>query len=154
MKLTAIIAKSPNKNKIYKIFTDGMDEFIDLTETDFRSSVKTWKSKPDFKRETKYLAYMDVIVGRIWSEDKVYRFISSGTSKRYAVMTPDFASKTIPGRIPARTGRGGRAFFLKKSSKPRPGIDARDFPGQIIKKRTQAYKRILERAVKQAIRAL
>jgi len=139
---------------VYGIFTAGMDEFIDLAEKDLRSTTETWASKPNFKRKTEMLFYANAIVGEVWTEDKVYKFISGGTSKRYAVMTKDFVSKTIPGRIPARKGRGGRSFFLKKSSRPRPGIQAREFPKQIVAKRKDAYKRILERSMRQAIRAL
>jgi len=114
-----------------KAFERAIENFLDAgaenIRVDFQVTTQTWREKPKFTiekagRESRW----------IYTGDKIYKFISGGTSVRYATMTPDFIPKTQIGYIGSGAGRGGVAFVNKKY--PRPGIKAREFPKAIVRK--------------------
>jgi hypothetical protein len=85
--------------------------------------VATWNHKPFF--ETKggvHYAGGNISAG-VSTDDQVFWWLELGTDTRYAVMTPDFVSKTAPGRVVSQQGQGGFAYLSKN---PKPGIEARN----------------------------
>lgn len=148
MKFKAILAKKRNRAIAEAEFFSAMRDFIKVTDKDFESTVQTWNTMPPFVTEV--VLEKKRVVGRNYTTDKIYKFISGGTKERYAVMTKNFLSKTLPSMLKARHGRGGLAYMLskKKGDKPKPGIKAREFPKKIIKLREKEFKRIYDRAVK------
>lgn len=112
---------------------------------DFNETQKTFKRK--FDVETKDTSGRSRISYETLIEHKIYFFLSGGTPVRFATMSPDWRSKTQPGRLGAGAGRG-RVLFVNRR-RPRPGIEARKFDDQIVKKEDKPF----ERAVREAIAA-
>lgn len=122
-------------------------------EKDFAATVRTWDDKPEFqsvvdvgtieyaKPSTKVTTG---IVIEVYTEDPVYHFVDAGTKVRYATMSKDFQSKTVPNKLTTRAGRGRMLFVSKK--RPRPGIKARNFSKQIKKKHAQEFKDLMQNA--------
>jgi len=104
----------------------NLDNSADRIKDDLGLTVKTWKTKPKFN--IKGRGYKRIIS----TDSKEYYFVSGGTRVRYATMTSDFSAKTRAGRFQAGAGRGGVLFINKK--KPRPGIKARKFDKQEVKR--------------------
>ena len=76
------------------------------------------------------------------TDSKIWHWLDEGTSERWAVMREPFISKTQPGSIQAQQGvqtykNGyytvirGRQAMQERNIAPRPGIEGRDFSGQI-----------------------
>lgn len=120
---------------------DGAAEMFDLT-------VKDFNTKPEFDRV--YKRDSRRIVGEVFTTDMVYRFLDEGTRVRYAVMTPDFISKTRPSVLPSRRGRGGLMKVIK--SNPLPGIEARNFDERIAQRMQPRFNRIARQKLMEAAR--
>ena len=116
----------------------------ELTD-DFNETQKTFRRK--FDVETQDKSSRSRVAYDAFIDEPIYFFLSGGTAVRYATMSPDWKSKTQPGRLGAGAGRG-RVLFVNKR-RPRPGIKPRKFPEQIVKKEERPF----ERAVKEAIAA-
>lgn len=100
------------------------------TKKDLESITRTWNHKPRFIIR-KSVRFMDAYV-TVTTDDKIFHFLNEGTSKRYALMSKDWRSKTSPGMKASKAGRGrvlyiGKRKPWKRSRKrwPRPGIKAR-----------------------------
>lgn len=129
MRLVPIIPKRKvfDTAVVQRMLQQQLDTSAEAIRQDMLKTVKTWKNKPNFmiKKMGKY--------GRIiMAKDKIYFFVSEGTSVRYATMTPNFQAKTAQGRYTAGAGRGGVLFVNK--NKPRPGIKARKFDKQTVER--------------------
>lgn len=121
----------------------------ELTD-DFNETQKTFRSK--FDVETQDKSSRSQITHEAFIDEPVYFFISGGTAVRYATMSPDWRSKTQPGRLGAGAGRG-RVLFVNKR-KPRPGIKARKFDEQIVKKEKKPFERAVEEAIAAGVRVV
>ena len=86
-----------------------------------------------------------------------WKFLSDGTKIRWAVMSPNWKSKTTPNRMNSKTGKGrviimGKRAMQKRNIKPRPGIKARRWPMVLGKKRRRPFtanmKKIMRLAAK------
>lgn len=126
------------------------DYFNNVARPAFNLTVATWsdQSKPKFvitvKREG------GKVLGTLYAEDdRIYRFVSEGTSVRYATMTPNFVPKTQPGRIAALRGQGGLAFV--STQRPNPGIEARKFDAEIAKQTKSLFMSAAQRAMTRAV---
>jgi hypothetical protein len=126
MQITAEVRRTGtrlNIDKIQAAVQKSLDESALLIQTAFQLTVSTWADKPSFeitKTETSRV---------IRTSHRIYGFINSGTSVRYATMSPDFAAKSQAGFAGASAGRGGVAFVSREH--PMPGIKARRFDKQI-----------------------
>lgn len=122
----------------------AVQNFLDATAEDIRIdfgvTTQTWKNRPDFAIETP-----DETTRKVGTDNMIYKFVSGGTRVRYATMTPGFQAKTVPGWIGSRPGAGGRMFVDK--SKPRPGIKARNFHQEIIRKWQPRLAGLLRRMI-------
>lgn len=108
----------------------GLKKFVEKEVTpSFNETIKTWRRKPKFLYE--HNKTQREISSRVYTLSDIYKFVSGGTSVRYATMTSDFVAKTIPNWIGSRMGRGGVAFI--NVLYPRPGIKAREFDKEIAK---------------------
>jgi len=112
--------------KIQAQIDKGLDDAAKELTKDFEKTVSTWGDKPRFVTEKKENVRI------VSAKHKVYFFVSEGTRIRYATMTPNFKAKTAPGRFQAGAGAGGVAYISKK--RPRPGIKARKFDEQVLKR--------------------
>ena len=84
---------------------------------ELEKTTQTWKRKPQFLRTVKQYSFI------VSTTSDVYIWLNDGTRTRYAVMTPDFVSKTKPRWIGSRLGQGGLSHFNFRN--PRSGIQAR-----------------------------
>ena len=128
MKIIPIIPRGKvfDAKKIQAQIDKGLDDAAKELTKDFEKTVSTWKDKPRFVTEKKENVRI------VSAKHKVYFFVSEGTRIRYATMTPNFKAKTAPGRFQAGAGAGGVAYISKK--RPRPGIKARKFDEQVLKR--------------------
>jgi hypothetical protein len=66
------------------------------------------------------------------TDNEIYYYLSLGTSKRWAIMSRNWRSKTRPNSLKISAGRGrvviaGKRAMLKRRLKARKGIQARNF---------------------------
>jgi hypothetical protein len=109
---------------------------------------RTWKgNKPKFSAK-KPRGQIGLNVKATGTHLGVWKYIwlSYGTDIRYATMTkkPKFQAKTRYRIIGSRKGRGGLAYV--STQHPRPGIEARWFEGEIMKRTTPTLIKNLEKA--------
>jgi hypothetical protein len=108
-------------------------------KVDFDTTTRTWKERPEFTIEK---APFERIVG---TDSDIYRFVTRGTSIRYATMMPGFSPKTSVRMIGSSGGKGGVAFISKKH--PKPGIKAREFEETIGTKWQKEMPAQMQRAI-------
>lgn len=143
--MVAITARSADFSGALGRITAAMQETVREFDRDFQKTTRTWKRKPRF--QSKVMAQASRVVGKVFTENLIYHFVSGGTRVRYATMTPDFVAKTQTGWVGSRPGRGGLLFVSKK--RPRPGIKAREFPEAIAKKQFRYFVRRMENCMRQ-----
>lgn len=113
---------------------------------DYEKTVETWDDNVVFEQLTQTVGGdLIVIVG---TDNAIYRYVNDGTRVRRALMSPDFSPKSRPGSLRSRPGQGGVIFISKDLALP--GIEARDFTGQITKKWEGKYKRRIHDVMRQA----
>ena len=123
-----LLKKNPFDPKEHKAEIErNLNESAERVRDDLRLTVKTWKGGSRFFFIRKKKNYR-----LIATNSKKYYWVNAGTKVRYATMTRDFSAKTRAGRFQAGAGRGGVLFINKK--KPRPGIKARKFDKQEVKR--------------------
>ena len=131
MKIVPILPKTKplSKTASEKLMQEGLNKAADDLAKDFEKTVSTWRDKPTFVINKHGSPRMSRVIS---AKHKDYFFVSEGTRIRYATMTPNFKAKTAPGRFQAGAGAGGVAYISKK--RPRPGIKARKFDEQVLKR--------------------
>lgn len=116
----------------------------------FKPTVKTWTGdKPDFVSEVEKGNQVILHQIRLEGDGKAvpkWFWLSFGTSVRYATMTPGFVSKTQPGTLRGRKGKGGLLFIDR--SKPRPGIEARLWHEIIARNAKPVYTKEIMKALR------
>lgn len=117
-------------NEILNLVTERLDEIADRAKQLLLKPTETW-SKPVEFRISKPDPYTRVIE----TEDFRYVFVSSGTKPhkitgKLAFQTT-YSAKTTPGTLNSAAGgsSGGLAFATTVNH---PGIDAREFPSQVV----------------------
>jgi len=114
--------------------TKAIEETIDEADKQFARTYRTFEHKPTFEKEMKVSDKEiegSVLTSGDGSRDNPYPFVAKGTRVRYARMSPDFVSKTQPGLISSRRGRGG-AIRVDRN-KPLPGIEDRRWEEDIAR---------------------
>lgn len=129
----------PDPKRLIRAVESAMTGTAKAVKVDFDVTTQTWKDRPEFTIEKSPLER------RVYTEDDIYRYVSRGTSIRYAHMSDDFAPKTRNGWIGSNKGKGGLAFISKKN--PRPGIKAREFEKVIGEKWQKEFPVNLQRAI-------
>lgn len=109
----------------------GLQDVGNKIEDEYRKTVNTWVSKPEFVIRVNNTANgIGLFVG---TGDDIYRFLDDGTEIRWARMTEGFQAKTAIGVIGSSRGSGGVKFRGKSSYMargiiaPDNGINARNF---------------------------
>jgi hypothetical protein len=122
----------------------------------YMATVANWKVKPEFQMDI----YQDsneasVVVG---TNNNVYRFLHDGTKERWALMTSDFEPKTHPRILGVGPGAGGtvlrgRTAFAKAGRpNPQPGIEAREWTEEIIKREEKNFQSNMQAVFDNAVR--
>lgn len=148
IRATVIIPKSVffDPVKFRRVIDTTLDSAAAGMREDFYVTTQTWKGRPPF--------YIQVTEMRriVWTDSRIYKFVSRGTRIRYATMTKDFIPKTRVKAIRSYAGRGGVAFISR--AHPRPGITAREFEEVIAKKWIKEFPTLMQRAINtEALRA-
>jgi hypothetical protein len=130
----------------YDEFEEAVEHTVDDADHFFGLTYATWNHNPDFQKEVKVKA--NKITGSTSTADPIYGFVSRGTAVRYATMTPDFEAKTRSGVLASYPGRGGLAYISR--SKPRPGIEARNFEPGVKRVVEPIFKSHVKRALNEA----
>jgi len=136
IKLEPIIIPGGNfidKKSLMRAIRNSFEAEAQNVRTDFRVTAQTWNHKPNFAI-SRQGSNQNKIIRTVGTDDKIYKFVSGGTSVRYAVMTPGFKAKTKVKVIGSDAGQGGFSHFNFK--KPKPGIKAREFD-KVIKDKWQ-----------------
>ena len=113
---------------------------------DYKRLVVPWEHPVVFRQLTE--STREDIIVIVGTEDPVFGYVNDGTRVRRALMSEDFSPKTRPGSLKSRPGQGGVVFISKDLALP--GIEARDFTGQMTRKYEKKYKRGLEAAMRRA----
>ncbi len=133
-----------------EVIGEELDRAVSKIQDKFEHTTDFWQHEVDFESTVTQSGpkTWEIEVG---TDERIYGFVSGGTSIRYATMTKDFEPKTMPGSLISDPGYGGVAIVSKKI--PHEGIKARDFPGQIYDAMHEDIERDLVRAVRDAARA-
>jgi hypothetical protein len=126
-------------------------EMAQEVKADFEKTVETWDEKPEFVVEKTASG------AKVYTTDKVYRFLDKGTSVRRAVMPKGYRRKSMPGVIGSFQGnRDGTKIFVSKKI-TLPGIQPRKWSEMIQEKRRglmRKFGRNLVNRIKQGISRL
>jgi hypothetical protein len=122
------------------LLADGVQTEGEIQQREYEKTTRTWRNKPD--HELEFSQTKAEIKATNITNDKVYFFLHEGTKVRYAVLSPDWKSKTTPRRLVSGTGRGRVLFVSKKH--PMPGIEAREWTDVIIRNRKRPFKKNME----------
>lgn len=138
--------KKPDPNAFRKRMLVAARRVNVETKARYSRTVRTWRNKPVFT------STISTAGGNITSDtgtdNEIYGYVNNGTSVRYAVMTPDFVSKTEPNIVNSRSGSGGLSHFNFRN--PRPGIVARRFDEAIARELKRTVAKILQEEINQA----
>ncbi len=138
------------EERLYPVATEeGMLEIRNETLKRLRRTVHTF-SAPQPKFTAKIRRQGGLIGMEVETDSIIFNFIDEGTRVRRALMSRDFVSKTRPGSLKTRRGRGGVIFISKKVN--RPGIKARKFTETIANQMERDASEIVDRHIERAIR--
>lgn len=138
--MTVVLPKNNlDPKKLLRAVENALTGTAKSIKVDFDTTTRTWRERPTF---TINQAPFQRIIG---TEDDIYRYVSRGTSIRYATMMPGFAPKTRNRYLGSNMGKGGVAFVSKKH--PKPGIKAREFEQAVQEKWQKEFPRQVQRAI-------
>lgn len=146
LRAKAIIPKKIDTAVFLEEFTGAVKKTIDSADVEFKKTYSSWRGKPDFVKSVD--ASPTKITGSDTTDDDKYRYVTRGTSVRYATMTPDFVAKTQPRVLGSGAGRGGLLYVDKR--RPRPGIKAREFEEMVESQEEPKFSQRVEQAANQA----
>lgn len=140
------VRKKYNTEGILKGQMAALDSAADKIKRDLQSITGTWNHKPDFNVTVRISG--EGASARVVTNDDVFHFLNEGTKVRYALMSPDWKSKTAPGRMRSGSGRGRLILVSKRKPWkrnrkrwPRPGIKARGYMRDVQRTNTRSYQR-------------
>lgn len=118
---------------------------------DFEQTIATWDGEtPDFEVKAELTradgATMQIVlVGDAKGINK-WLWLNFGTSVRYAQLSEDWESKTVPGRL--RTGQGAGRVVRIDVNNPQPGIEARGWSGIIAEDWRPKFRARMQEALR------
>lgn len=148
VRFTPILPKKANVGDLRQGVRRAAGRTNQLVTQQFERTTRTWRNKPRFTSKIEETGTS--IIADTGTESEIYGYVSNGTSIRYAVMTPDFVSKTVPHVVSSRAGAGGLSHFNFRQ--PRPGIEARRFDDAIVRQQTRTIQRILQEEIDRAVK--
>ncbi len=158
IKLVAIIPKNLYNDKaiFFSLQRQAIRE-IRIIDDLYSKTYRTWKSKPGFQI-TNATNRQKISVRTGSNDDKMF-WLDDGTRVRWALMSPDWVSKTRPRAIGSRGGSGrviiaGKRAMIARGIGPRPGIKARQFTREIVVRRQKPYTKAMTRALRKGLAAV
>lgn len=145
---------------IYRELTKFAKE---VAKEDFEPTYKTWEhDKPQTKQDVSARgndthARIEVVGGD--KAIKKWRWLNEGTRRRWALMSPNWKSKTTPNQLNAGSGSGravlvGKKAFQRRGLRARRGIKARNWIKTIYNKRSKEFQDRIAKAHAETIRKL
>ena len=93
----------------------------------------------------------DDLTGATFTDNEIMGYLNDGTDERWAVMSSDWSSKTARGRLSSTSGSGRVVRRGKRNmTRPRPGIEPRQFDKAIVKVRRKPFRRNMQLAIRKA----
>lgn len=133
--MKAIIPKKnlPTKHELNRAIRNAHETAGRAGEIMVERTTATWDTAPRVKAETKGRGgdYVTILKLTPEGEALIWHWLNEGTDVRYALMSPDFVAKTVPGRLDSGSGAGG--VLMIDMRHPRPGIEARNWTDEIAK---------------------
>jgi hypothetical protein len=126
----------------------AIDDTIDDAEDEFQDTVDTWTEPAYFEKD--FDETTAGYEGEVKTDNLIYFFLTRGTSVRYATMSQDFESKTLPNWMSSRLGRGGLLFIDR--TRPRPGIEARNWDKVEAKKQQPLLVKRAKKNLREGVR--
>jgi hypothetical protein len=144
IKTTAIIPAKFDIAGALALLADGVQTEGEEQQKEYEKTTRTWRNKP--KHELEFSRTKKEIKATNITDNRIYFFLHEGTKVRYAILSPDWKSKTTPRSLSSRQGQGRVVFISKKF--PQPGIEAREWTDVIIRKRKRPFKRNMQNVMK------
>lgn len=141
IKTVAILPDRFDLDAALALLADGVQTEGETQQKLYEKTTRTWGNKPD--HELEFSQTKAEIKAMNVTDNRIYFFLHDGTKVRYAVLSPDWKSKTTPGILGSGPGRGKVLFVSKK--RPMPGIEARKWTDVIVRQRKRPYKQNMEK---------
>ena len=150
----AIKPKKMNISTIRKAALDALTEEGQAIKADFDETIAGWQhDKPTFKPKVKASSSSPAVQVEPTGNEKgvsKWHWLNGGTRIRWALMTPGWKSKTRPGTLLTRGGKGGvriagRKAMMRRGIAPRPGIEARKWGSIILANSRRRIGNVLNR---------
>jgi len=128
---------------------------IDLFHSLYKTTTDNWEgTKPKFVREFENTS--NAIIGRVYTQDKIYRFLHDGTATRWALMNKGYISETTPRLFSSRKKVGEvvvrtRGKMMAMGIPAQKGIEAREWTQEIIKRYEKKFHKAMTLAVLKGI---
>lgn len=118
----------------------------------YLATVANWKTKPQFEMDVDI--EHDQASVTVGTNNDIYRFLHDGTKERWALMSDDFEPKTHPRILGVGPGQGsvilrGRSQFGQRAAQP--GIKAREWTQEIIKREEKNFQKNMQAAIDKAV---
>lgn len=138
----------PGKREMNRAIRNAMETTGGMGEVMVERTTATWDTKTTVKAEVKGRGGDYVLALNITPEKQalVWHWLDEGTDVRYAIMTPDFVAKTVPGSLDSRSGSG--EVIIVDTAHPQPGIKARGWSKEITKATAKALLRYTQAEIK------
>lgn len=132
--ITANTIPTKALNKEILKLAKNLGEFI---AKEFAKSYRTWTKQPEFKTVLKSNSRQ--ISVKVFTTNKIYGYINSGTRVRRVLLKRPFKRKTKAGRLKAKSGTNSGVIVSRKFNFP--GIPARKFDELVVKSSTKQLKK-------------
>jgi hypothetical protein len=158
--------KNPGEPQYRQIVTKlrrALTKEAQIQKRMLQKTTKTWRgTKPKFRSLTEVTSEgITIFIFPTGSEMAVNKFIwlDQGTKERWAVMSRGWRSKTQTRVLGSRGGRGrvviaGRKAMRRRNIGVRPGIQARMWTQEVVKRRERRFVETMQRDLDLAVEGL
>ncbi|NPU89989.1 MAG: hypothetical protein HPY87_08955 [Fervidobacterium sp.] len=136
----------------------GLSNAKESAELYYFQTFSTWTVHPNVIIEI--LSGADGFTMRSHVDSDVWNYLDAGTEKRWAVMTQDYQTKSVPKSLNARPGYGSVRYKGQGQMKskgyddPKPGISAREWTPLIYNMILPEFRREIKNAVQRGSRKI
>jgi len=157
-----LIKRAISAKDMTRALEASVSHIVNLMNTDFDKTHKTWKRKPKFVKSGPKRSGQR-LTGHVGTDSEIYGYVSKGTRKDYPIRPRrpggvlafpggKYKAKTRPRVIGSRAGGARGPIRFAKHIPKHPGIKARDFDEEIAKRRQRNFETIVKKNLMQAVR--
>lgn len=153
---------TPLNSKTYlDVIYDELESQLDDVKSLYEYTVKNWVSKPEFIK--RIYKKSDSIETNVYTKNQgiftgsgrdIYFFLDYGTKERWALLSSNWESKSMPNTLETGDGAGYVIARGKKIGKPQNGVEARGYTYLITKMQKPEYMRGMRNAHRRGIRRM